>query len=126
VGSPAEVYEKPASPFVAGFVGTSNLISGDVAKRLTGSEQMFSVRPEKIHLESANGKVEQDMVSVDGVIRDVVYLGLFTRYLVEIEGGGDVVVVEQNLKTTSMDVLSAKGQKVRLQWHKDHISRVGA
>jgi hypothetical protein len=55
----------------------------------------------------------------------VVYLGLFTRYLVEIEGGGDLVVVEQNLKSTSMDVLSAKGQQVCLAWHKDHISRVG-
>jgi putative spermidine/putrescine transport system ATP-binding protein len=126
VGTPAEVYERPASPFVAGFVGTSNLISGDVAKRITGSEQMFSVRPEKIHLGSPNGKVDQDMFSIDGVIRDVVYLGLFTRYLVEIEGGSDLVVVEQNLKSTSMDVLSAKGQKVCLSWHKDHISRVGA
>jgi len=125
VGTPAEVYERPASPFVAGFVGTSNLISGEVAKRLTGSEQMFSVRPEKIHLGFADGRVEKDMVSIDGTIRDVVYLGLFTRYLVEIEGGSDVVVVEQNLKTTSMDVLSSKGQKVRLQWHKDHISQVG-
>ena len=125
VGTPAEVYERPASPFVAGFVGTSNLISGEVAKRITGSEQMFSVRPEKIHLGSANGTLDKDMVSIDGVIRDVVYLGLFTRYLVEIEGGSDVVVVEQNLKTTSMDVLSARGQKVRLYWHKDHISRVG-
>lgn len=125
VGTPAEVYERPASPFVAGFVGTSNLISGEVAKQITGSEKMFSVRPEKIHLSTANGNVEKEMVSVDGVIRDVVYLGLFTRYLVEIEGGSDIVVVEQNLKTTSMDVLSARGQKVRLQWHKDHISRVG-
>ena len=87
---------------------------------------MFSVRPEKIHLGSPNGKVDQDMFSIDGVIRDVVYLGLFTRYLVEIEGGSDLVVVEQNLKSTSMDVLSAKGQKVCLSWHKDHISRVGA
>ncbi len=93
VGTPAEVYEKPASPFVAGFVGTSNLISGAVAKQLTGSTKMFSVRPEKIHLEPANGKAPEEMVSIDGVIRDVVYLGLFTRYLVEIEGGGDVVVV---------------------------------
>jgi putative spermidine/putrescine transport system ATP-binding protein len=125
VGSPAEVYERPASPFVAGFVGTSNLVSGEVAKRITGSEQMFSVRPEKIHLGTATGHVENDMLSIDGVIRDVVYLGLFTRYLVEIEGGNDLVVVEQNLKSTSMDVLSAKGQSVRLSWHKDHISRVG-
>ena len=125
VGTPADVYEKPASPFVAGFVGTSNLISGNIAKRITGSEQMFSVRPEKIHLGTANGHVENDMLSIEGVIRDVVYLGLFTRYLVEIEGGSDLVVVEQNLKSTSMDVLSAKGQKVRLYWQKDHISRVG-
>ena len=126
VGAPSEVYERPASPFVAGFVGTSNLVSGNVAKRITGSEQMFSIRPEKIHLGSAQDKPEKDMLSIDGVVRDVVYLGLFTRYLVEIEGGNDLVVVEQNLKTTSMDVLSAKGQKVRLFWHKDHISRVGS
>jgi len=125
VGTPAEIYETPASPFVAGFVGTSNLIDGEVAKRLTGSEKMFSVRPEKIHLGSANDKPEANMISVDGVVRDVVYLGLFTRYLVETEGGVDLVVVEQNLKTTSMSVLSAKGQKVRLFWHKDHINHVG-
>ena len=125
VGTPSEIYERPATPFVAGFVGTSNLISGEVAKRITGSEQMFSIRPEKIHLGSANDNSEMDMFSIDGVVRDVVYLGLFTRYLVEIDGGSDLVVVEQNLKTTSMDVLSAKGQKVQLHWHKDHISRVG-
>ncbi|HZM20627.1 MAG TPA: ABC transporter ATP-binding protein [Anaerolineales bacterium] len=125
VGAPSDVYERPASPFVAGFVGTSNLVSGEVAKRITGSEQMFSVRPEKIHLGSAEDKPEKDMLTIDGLVRDVVYLGLFTRYLVEIEGGSDLVVVEQNLKTTSMDVLSAKGQKVRLLWHKEHISRVG-
>ncbi|HSJ89860.1 MAG TPA: ABC transporter ATP-binding protein [Anaerolineales bacterium] len=125
VGTPAEVYERPASPFVAGFVGTSNLISGEVAKRITGSEQMFSVRPEKIHLGSTDGKVDKNMFSIEGVIRDVVYLGLFTRYLVEIEGGSDLVVVEQNLKSTSMDVLSAKGQRVCLSWQKEHISRVG-
>ena len=50
VGSPAEVYEHPATPFVAGFVGTSNLISGELASRITGSEARFSIRPEKIHL----------------------------------------------------------------------------
>jgi len=125
VGSPAEIYEKPATPFVAGFVGTSNLISGDVAEKLTGSKQMFSVRPEKIHLRTQTDKPDKDMLSIDGVVRDVLYLGLFTRYLVEADGGIDLVVAEQNLKTTSMDVLSVKGQKVRLTWHKDHISRVG-
>ncbi len=126
IGSPSEIYERPASAFVAGFVGTSNLLSGEVAKRITGSEQTFSIRPEKIYLGSIGEKPSSDMVSLDGVVRDVIYLGLFTRYLVEVDGGVDLVVVEQNLKTTSMDVLSTKGQRVILSWHKDHISRVGA
>src|SRR6185503_3849765 len=81
VGTPSEIYERPASPFVAGFVGTSNLISGETAKRITGSDEMFSIRPEKIHLGSVNDKPEKDMLTIDGVVRDVVYLGLFTRYL---------------------------------------------
>ena len=125
VGAPSEIYERPASAFVAGFVGTSNLVSGEVAVRMTGSPDMFSIRPEKIHLDATNSDPGKDMLCIDGVVRDVVYLGLFTRYLVEIEGGSDLVVIEQNLKTTSMDVLAAKGQKVRLHWHKDHMNRVG-
>ena len=125
VGAPSEIYERPASAFVAGFVGTSNLVSGEVAQRITGLPEMFSIRPEKIHLDTTDSQPEKDMLCIDGVVRDVVYLGLFTRYLVEIEGGNDLVVIVQNLKTTSMDVLAAKGKNVRLSWHKDHISRVG-
>ena len=126
IGTPSQIYERPASTFVAGFVGTSNLISGEAAKRIAGSDQTFSIRPEKIYLGSFNDNAGSDMISREGIVRDVVYLGLFTRYLVEMDGGGDLVVVEQNLKTTSMDVLSAKGQKVKLSWHKDHMVRVGA
>jgi len=122
VGSPAEIYEKPASAFVAGFVGTSNLVSGEGARRITGSPRTFSVRPEKIRLGPVAEAPAPDMLSADGVIRDVVYLGLFTRYQVEIDAGNELVVVEQNLKSTSMDVFSAKGQQVRLTWHKDHVS----
>src|SRR5512134_1281771 len=61
VDTPSEVYERPASPFVAGFVGTSNLISGEVARRITGSDKMFSIRPEKIHLDLTNDKPAKDM-----------------------------------------------------------------
>lgn len=125
VGSPADVYEHPATPFVAGFVGTSNLVSGETAARITGAAQTFSVRPEKIHLGAPGQSVPPEAYAVDGLVRDVIYLGLYTRYLVELDGGGDLVVVEQNLKSTSMDVLKAKGQRVRLSWNKDHISRVG-
>ena len=65
------------------------------------------------------------MFCADGKVRDVVYLGLYTRYLVELTDGGDLVVVEQNLHTTSMDVMKARGQKVRLLWKKDHVRYVG-
>lgn len=125
VGSPAEIYEHPATAFVAGFVGTSNLVSGKVAKRITGRDVQFSIRPEKIHLGGSSAEVGSDSYSTDGVVRDVIYLGLYTRYLVELAGGGDLVVVEQNLKTTSMDVLKIKGQQVRLHWKKEHIREVG-
>jgi putative spermidine/putrescine transport system ATP-binding protein len=125
IGAPSEIYERPASSFVAGFVGTSNLLTGEAAKRITGSDQTFSIRPEKIHLGPESGPISPGQVFADGVVRDVVYLGLYTRYLVEVENGGDLVVVEQNLKTTSMDVLKVRGRKVRLFWEKEHMSLVG-
>ncbi len=121
IGTPAEVYEHPSTPFVAGFVGTSNLIPAPIAKRITGSEKRFSIRPEKIHMAASNEVVPADMFAVDGCVRDVVYLGLYTRYLIELDGGGDLVVVEQNLKTTSMDVMKVKDQSVRLIWKKEHM-----
>ena len=125
IGTPSEIYEHPATPFVAGFVGVSNLVSGEVAERITGSSRTFSIRPEKIHMVDQQEQPDVDMFCVDGRVRDVVYLGLYTRYLVEMEGGGDLVVVVQNLKTTSMDVMSARGQRVRLLWQKEHVRYVG-
>lgn len=124
VGSPAEIYEHPATSFVAGFVGISNLISGATAERITGFNEMFSIRPEKIQLAPPETPVSWDQYSADGVVRDVVYLGLYTRYLIELEGGGDLVVIQQNLNSTSMDVLSARGQPVRLLWQRDHIRQI--
>ena len=124
IGSPAEIYEHPNSSFVAGFVGTSNLVSGELAERMIGKDVTFSIRPEKIHLDEVNAKVPSDSFDVDGVVRDVIYLGLYTRYLVELSDGEDLVVVEQNLKTTSMDVMRIKGRKVRLHWKKEHIREV--
>ncbi len=122
VGTPSEIYEHPVTQFVAGFVGVSNLVSGEIAKRITGADRKFSVRPEKIHLGAPGDMAEADTFAVEGRVRDVVYLGLYTRYLVELNGGGDLVVVEQNLKTTSMDVMKAKNQQVRLFWKKEHMS----
>jgi putative spermidine/putrescine transport system ATP-binding protein len=119
VGSPAEIYERPTTAFVAGFVGTSNIISGTTAQQLAGSPTPFSVRPEKIRLSSPDTSTPDGACSVPGMVRDVIYLGMHTRYLVELDDGTDLTVVQQNLETTSMSVLSAKGQRVKLIWAKE-------
>jgi putative spermidine/putrescine transport system ATP-binding protein len=124
IGTPAEVYEHPATPFVAGFVGVSNLIQGATAQAITGTSDTFSIRPEKIHLQSPSDPVGDDSYSIGGCIRDVIYLGMYTRYRVELDGGGDLTVVQQNLHTTSMDVLAATGRAVKLVWKREHIRRV--
>jgi putative spermidine/putrescine transport system ATP-binding protein len=81
VGSPAEVYERPANEFVAGFVGISNVLERD-GKR-------FTIRPERIRI-GGEGPGER------GTVRDVVYAGSVTRYLVDLEAGGQITVVRQN------------------------------
>ena len=126
VGTPAEVYERPNSEFVAGFVGVSNLISGPVAQAITGSPAMFSVRPEKIHLAEPGAAVPEGCYGVAGRIRAVVYLGMVTRYQVDLEDGGELAVVEQNLRSTSMDALAAQGRPVRLIWERQFASPVAA
>ncbi len=63
VGAPAEVYERPATRFVAGFVGTSNLLTGDVARQIVGESGTFTVRPEKIHLSEPDSAVGPDETS---------------------------------------------------------------
>jgi putative spermidine/putrescine transport system ATP-binding protein len=112
VGPPAEVYEHPTTEFVAGFVGVSNLLERDGVT--------ISVRPEKIRI-LAEGEPEDAGAQVErGTIREVVYAGMATRYIVELDAGGELTVVVQNLETTSAQALEARGRSVRLQWHSEH------
>ena len=121
IGTPAEVYERPATGFVAGFVGTSNLLSGPAALAVIGQEGTFTVRPEKIRLAAPDDAVSEDEGSARGIVRDVVYLGSDTRYIVALEAGSDLVVTQQNLETSSMEALAARGRSVRLIWHRRHV-----
>jgi putative spermidine/putrescine transport system ATP-binding protein len=120
VGAPAEVYERPATRFVAGFVGTSNLLSGEVAAAVLGSAGTFTIRPEKIRLADAGAEVGADEVGADGRIHDVVYLGSDTRYIVNLDAGARLVVLRQNLDTSSMEALAQEGNAVRLIWKRQH------
>ena len=124
LGTPADLYERPATAFVAGFVGTSNLLRGEAARALVGAEGLFTVRPEKIRLAERGAPVADDEVGADGTIRNVVYLGPDTRYIVALDAGSELVVTQQNLHTSSMEVLAAQGQPVRLVWKRQHVLRV--
>jgi len=111
IGAPAEVYERPATEFVAGFVGVSNVLERDGRK--------FTVRPEKIRMhfdEAGEGEL--------GRIRDVVYVGMFTRYVVELDSGGELTVVKQNLETSSQEALESRGRRVRLEWRPEHTFEI--
>ncbi|MCU1453380.1 MAG: potA1 [Acidimicrobiales bacterium] len=114
VGTPSEVYELPSSSFVAGFVGTSNILSGAVAEALVGSAAPISVRPEKIRLVAADATAEAGEVVAPGHVRDVLYLGVHTRYLVELDVGADLTVIEQNSSTAG--ARATRGQAVRAIW----------
>jgi putative spermidine/putrescine transport system ATP-binding protein len=124
MGTPADLYERPSTAFVAGFVGTSNLLQGAAAVALVGTEGLFTVRPEKIRIADPGTAVGDDEIGADGTIRNVVYLGPDTRYIVALDAGSELVVTQQNLHTSSMEVLAAQGRPVRLVWKRQHVLRV--
>ena len=120
VGSPADVYERPATAFVAGFVGTSNLLAGPAARAVLGTDGTHTVRPEKIRLGAPNGAVGDDEAAALGMISEVIYLGSDTRYIVQLDVGGSLVVTQQNLLTSSTEALARQGDRVRLVWKRQH------
>ncbi|MFH9347988.1 ABC transporter ATP-binding protein [Kitasatospora sp. NPDC017646] len=126
VGSPAEVYEHPATAFVAGFVGTSNLLDGEVAEQVVGEAGLFSVRPERIRIAHPDDPAGPDELSVTGRVAEVVYAGGHTRFLVDLEAGGRLTAVRHNLDEGSADVLRHRGTDVVLAWQRKHTVRVGS
>jgi putative spermidine/putrescine transport system ATP-binding protein len=113
VGTPGEIYESPVNEFVAGFVGTSNLIRRD--------GRSYTVRPEKIRL---LGEAEADTADAAGIVREVAYLGSVTRYVVELESGETLVVVRQNLDMSASSAMQQRGRRVRLAWREEDESEL--
>jgi putative spermidine/putrescine transport system ATP-binding protein len=119
LGTPLEVYEHPATAFVAGFVGTSNLLGDEAARAVLGRPGIWSVRPEKIRVEAIDSPVAEAEHAVRGTVREVVYVGMSTRFLVELEVGGTLAAVRQNSEA-STDLGHMRGQQVLLVWDKRH------
>jgi len=112
VAAPSEIYEHPATAFVAGFVGVSNILERDGRR--------FTIRPEKLRISGENDPAAPGLDSETGQIREVVYAGMVTRFVVALDRGGQLTVVRQNLEASSQDVLEERGRRVRLEWRPEH------
>jgi putative spermidine/putrescine transport system ATP-binding protein len=111
VGTPGEIYERPANEFVAGFVGSSNTV--------VRGGRTYMVRPEKIRMLEDG---EEDAAAIRGVVREVVYLGSVTRYVVETDHGETLMVLRQNLDTSAEQAQAERGRSVRVSWRSEHAS----
>lgn len=139
IGEPAEIYEDPRTAFVAGFLGASNLMEGQVSGKdslvlqgghvvrvghgaLAGRTGKVSigVRPEKIYLSHVGADREQGN-RLEGVLTDRSFIGVSTHYLVKTETAGELAVVVQNIGAERFTV----GQSVAVTWSPSHSFVVG-
>jgi spermidine/putrescine transport system ATP-binding protein len=145
IGEPEEVYEYPATEFVAGFLGASNLLDGEIKERADGTVRVLlsgagvvtlppdrvpmdidssvrvGVRPEKISLEMDRGEAPSDLNSVTGLLRMSTYIGVSHQYEVDGPGGKTIAVYVQNLGAGPGP---QPGDRVRLTWRPEHTFAV--
>ena len=145
LGTPREIYEHPRTRFVAGFIGTSNLLTGTVTRMdgdravielgpgeriivpvqdrvvSEGTRLELTVRPEKIDL--ATGQPAGEGCALRGTVTEVVYLGTSTNFSVSTTAGSDMVVFQQN--SASAASVAARGDNVWLSWQPEHSYPIG-
>jgi putative spermidine/putrescine transport system ATP-binding protein len=123
LGPAQEVYEFPATAFVAGFVGSSNFIGPHVAREVLGIAGSFAVRPEKVAIVPRGKTVVIGAPRVDGVVRDVVYAGAVTRIIVD--GPAGLTLSSTVLNTAGeLDVSIRRGTQVTLSWPAAALRRI--
>jgi spermidine/putrescine transport system ATP-binding protein len=151
LGAPEELYERPTTDFVAGFLGVSNLLDADVAGRdgrfaalrlpdgtilrapvgiVNGANRVrLGVRPEKLRvLALGDGHVDEvgaETNAIDGTVLDASYIGVSTQYLVETADKHTLTVYAQNLETSGASEVLADGRRVRLTWKPQHTFILG-
>ncbi len=101
-------------------MGASNLLSGELAQRLLGAPGEFIIRPEKISVLPAGAAAADGARVADGKVAEVAYLGALSRVKVELEGGGALTAVVQNVEAGHREVAKMQGQPVRLSWRREH------
>ena len=140
MGAPNEVYDEPGSEFVAGFVGVSNLLELEVESVANGvAPSCGSAEDDEIRAAARQSAREQRSWSRSGpsgsrsartlrgrrrghglpragTVRESLYAGPTTRFVVELDGGGELMVVRQNARTSLEDAEALQGRPVKLVW----------
>ncbi|HUZ22289.1 MAG TPA: ABC transporter ATP-binding protein [Streptosporangiaceae bacterium] len=116
LGTPVQVYEQPATDFVAGFIGISNL--------LERGGRHFTIRPEKIRLLTEGEWPPAGSHVEEGRIDDVIYLGSVTRYQLTLSGGGRLTAVRQNTQDAAAQTLGAAGRPVTVAWRDEQTYEI--
>jgi len=118
VDTPRDLYMRPRTPFVAGFVGTSNVFDAGLAQKVCGLEGTYSLRPEHIRLN------ESGEVQVQGVVQAVQYQGAATRLELKLADGAKLLVSQANLSDITMLSGVEPGQAVMASWSRDAMIRL--
>ncbi len=113
VGTPRQIYEHPATAFVAGFVGTSNMLSAARSKQLLGVDEPHSIRPERLRL--ADTDLGDHEVAAPGVVTDIQYLGADCRVRVQLDDGTSMIASVPSDRLAGVAI----GGAVRLAWPRD-------
>jgi putative spermidine/putrescine transport system ATP-binding protein len=127
VGPPSEVYEQPRNAFVADFIGTSNIVEGDAALRLFGTERPASLRPERIRLMPEDGHAGDapEEGSATGAVADVVHAGAQVRHVVVLDVGPVFVVTRSADSGGAARSWPRRGDRVRLAWRSESVHPLG-
>ncbi|RZU62411.1 ABC transporter ATP-binding protein [Zhihengliuella halotolerans] len=117
IGTPEDLYERPSTRFTATFLGTTNLIGGELARAIGVGADLVSVRPERVRLRPVDSVPADGTTHVEAVLEEFVYTGPATRFVATTSGGDRIVSLEPNDASRPAPV---RGERVRLEWDRSH------
>jgi len=124
VGTPEQVYEEPRTNFVAGFLGTANIFSVDVARKFLGATTTVSIRPERIRLQAPETKIDKSETSVKATVQEAAYVGANTIYILETDFGVKLTVRKTNTELLGQDKSFVSGDQVMAVWRNSHVAQI--
>jgi len=124
VGTPEQVYEEPRTNFVAGFLGTANIFSVDVARKFLGAATTVSIRPERIRLQAPETKIDKNETSVKATVQEAAFVGANTIYILETDFGVKLTVRKTNTELLGQDNSFVAGDQVMAIWRNSHVAQI--